>query len=737
MFLQLRAQVAYANGAENIVHHTFDLQGGTVGRDPHCQMVLQDPFRRISRIQAQIVFDDGQFTLINASTSNPIYVDGQELSPGAICAVKTGSTWQTGNYTITVEHIRAMPLAQDTQPLHAQSIHAAQTATNEIEHALGVIPVKTRDAQASGASGPFDDLLSTPVEPPQTLTAPPSPLAPSIDTPTNHSKPEEDAQDWETTDPPTLNPLLHVAGTQPQPSKWTQDVDARGADPFADLLAAPVSHQVANTPPNTARHTASLIPEDFNPLAFNGVSSRNTSDPLSQVQIQQSIEEMFPARSVDAIFQPNEGNIGELVQDPLSASQHQGLVDPSTKLDPLELFTHQSSEAQLDPSVLFQEQFSSAHAIPNHRVETGAYFRAPRALDPHATRLAETAEASPKALYTSATASAGIPIEDIASISNAPDTTQLQVEPINGNSLQSLFNISSSASDLDVFGIETNAGSIAAPEVPAYTADGTGPTATTNGHAETPDATDNCSTPEPSNIAAKALHSLSSTDESLSQTTQTKEPTTTGSHHQNGSLYTTDELLRSFKAGAGLNDCRYPENLTPELMFMIGSMLGSSVQGCMDLLGSRAAAKQEVRVSVTLINAEANNPLKFLPNGASALAQIFGPRMPGFQAGPAAITDAFQDLRGHEMAMMAGTQAAVRGLFDRFSPQHLEEQLQALGRSKSLFNSQRQARLWEMYCSHYEWLKDEMKNQSPTAWGTEFLSAYQAEVSNDNKDQSK
>lgn len=170
-------------------------------------------------------------------------------------------------------------------------------------------------------------------------------------------------------------------------------------------------------------------------------------------------------------------------------------------------------------------------------------------------------------------------------------------------------------------------------------------------------------------------------------------------------------------------------------MFMIGSMLSASAQGCMDLLGSRAAAKQEVRVSVTLINAEANNPLKFLPSGASALAQIFGPRMPGFQAGPAAITNAFQDLRGHEMAMMAGTQAAVRGLFDRFSPKHLEEQLQAQGRSKSLFSSQRQARLWEMYCSHYEWLKEEMKNQSPTAWGTEFLSAYQAEVSNNSKDQ--
>ena len=69
MFLQLRANVVYANGTENVVRHVFDSQGGTVGRDPHCQMVLQDPFRRISRIQAQIVFDSGTFSLINAIRS--------------------------------------------------------------------------------------------------------------------------------------------------------------------------------------------------------------------------------------------------------------------------------------------------------------------------------------------------------------------------------------------------------------------------------------------------------------------------------------------------------------------------------------------------------------------------------------------------------------------------------------------------------------------------------------------
>lgn len=769
MFLQLRAQVAYANGAENIVHHTFDLQGGTIGRDSHCQMVLQDPFRRISRIQAQIVFDEGQFTLINASTSNPIYVDDQELSPGATCAIQNGSTWQAGNYTIVVEHIGAAPFAQVSQSC-AQSMPAAQQATNE--PAVANTSIKKLDALSTGAGNPFDDLLSTPIEPPHSLIGSQNLLGEPIDTASNLSKPGVDARNWEMTDSPIHNPFAHVAATQPKTPKWLHDASTQGSDPFADLLAEPISHQVADAPPYSpqvaAAHTPSLIPDDFNPLAFNGVSPRNTPDPLSQVQTQQSIQEMFPARSVDAIFQPSDGNIGELIQDPLSASQHQGLVDSSSKLDPLELFTHHSSETRLDPSTLFREQFGSAQTISDHRVETGAYFRAPRALDPHAPQLPEKEVASPTEPFTSATKAAGTSTENASSISNAPDTTHLQVEPTNDNSLESLFDISSSTSDLGVFGIETDAGSIAAPEVHteisnettaskttssdlglvmlqaadsvshiAPTADGTEPTAATIGHTPPLDVTDNRNIPEPSHLASRALHSLGSIDDNRSQTTQTQAPTPTESHRQNASLYSTDELLNNFKAGAGLNDCRYPENLTPELMFMIGSMLGASVQGCMDLLGSRAAAKQEVRVSVTLINSEANNPLKFLPSGVSALAQIFGPRMPGFQPGPAAITDAFQDLRGHEMAMMAGTQAAVRGLFDRFSPKYLEEQLQAQGRSKSLFTSQRQARLWEMYCSHYEWLKDEMKNQSPTAWGTEFHSAYQAEVFNNSEDKSK
>ena len=773
MFLQLRAQVAYANGAENVVHHVFDSQGGTIGRDLHCQMVLQDPFRRISRIQAQIVFDGAQFALINASTSNPIYVDGQELSPGATCAVQHGSSWQTGNYTIVVEHMgEAKPtsatsavVAPDQQEPDARFLQPPPAAQTQ---AVALTPAD------SAARGPFDDLLATPVKPPEAQIGRPDPWAQAEHAASNGQSTAPQAQPYDTAGTPAPDPFAQSAAPPPPTAHHFPEASSLGTDPFADLLATPISHQVAQAPLYTQQgatsHAPALIPEDFNPLALHGVSPRNTADPLSQLQSQQSVQEMFPERSMDAIFHPSEGNIGELTQDPLNANLHQGLMDASIRVDPMELFAHQASKNHLDPASLFSDPpaQAQAQAVSDHRVEVGAYFRAPRAYEPTTDQTPAVATPMPDVPDA---ALAPAPYSPVAGEqAHVPSSAGLT----DGNSLESLFNLSSSPSDMDVFGLGAGVAPlhsppanepIAAPVAPVYLPEPpqaipieTSPEAASHSIALTtappvssppciPEPSCTTEQPAPADLGPGTINAAAQPQWIADEATHTPAPhqaPTTAVHlpenttpGPNALGYCAEELLQSFKAGAGLSDCRYPEKLTPELMYMIGSMLGGSIQGCMDLLGSRAAAKQEVRVSVTLINAEANNPLKFLPTGASALAQIFGPHMPGFQAGPAAVDSAFQDLRGHEMAMMAGTQAAVRGLFERFSPKHLEDQLQAQGRAKALFASQRQARLWELYCSHYEWLKDEMKNQSPTAWGTEFLSAYQAEVSNNNEGQPK
>lgn len=612
MFLQLSARLAYANGETHVVQHVFDRQGGTLGRDPNCQMVLLDPFRRISRIQAQVYVEDERFILLNASTSNAIYVDDRELRPGEICPVEKGATWVTGNYTILVED-----LAYEAQAVVAGAQPGVALPSSSAVHEAEQVQAEVRAA-------------------------------------------------------PT--PAIAAVGMI-------------GADPFADLLATPVSEPDALAAQGMAFKSATVIPEDFNVLAPNGTPERNSDDPLAQIESAEDLPQMFPGQSLDAIYQPADAEISVMVQDPLASKQHQRLVDATTPVDPMQMFVDAPQSDVLELGVPTPGQVLAAdQALADHRVEVGSYFRAPRAF------VEDTALGRPDT--PSASSAATIPEAVLA-----PHDLSLATETDKGQQ--------------QVMEVGTSVG----------VTEG-GATTAINAQADDKDDPD-C------DIAAPHIQVVA-TPPSVDIPPQAEQPAITKSDETH-----TQALLDSFKQGAGLTDSRYPEQLTPELMFMLGKMLAESVQGCMDLLGARAAAKQEVRVSVTLINAEANNPLKFLPTGLSVLAQIFGPRMPGFQDGPTAIADAFQDLRSHEVAMMAGTQAVVRGLFDRFDPRYLEELLQSQGRAKPLFNNQRDARLWDLYRSRYEWLKEEVKNQSPTSWGAEFLSAYQAEVAHSSDSKSK
>lgn len=689
MFLQLSARLAYANGETHVVQHVFDRQGGTLGRDPNCQMVLLDPFRRISRIQAQVYVEDERFILLNASTSNAIYVDDRELRPGEICPVEKGATWVTGNYTILVEDLayEAQAVVAGAQPGVAlpssSAVHEAEQVQAEVRAApshptlpSAASPTEQRDAPLADATaaGPFGDLLSTPLPESAYQAAAGAPPEASHNAPLTPS--------------PGL-PIPPPAPSSPPaaPTPAIAAVGMIGADPFADLLATPVSEPDALAAQGMAFKSATVIPEDFNVLAPNGTPERNSDDPLAQIESAEDLPQMFPGQSLDAIYQPADAEISVMVQDPLASKQHQRLVDATTPVDPMQMFVDAPQSDVLELGVPTPGQVLAAdQALADHRVEVGSYFRAPRAF------VEDTALGRPDT--PSASSAATIPEAVLA-----PHDLSLATETDKGQQ--------------QVMEVGTSVG----------VTEG-GATTAINAQADDKDDPD-C------DIAAPHIQVVA-TPPSVDIPPQAEQPAITKSDETH-----TQALLDSFKQGAGLTDSRYPEQLTPELMFMLGKMLAESVQGCMDLLGARAAAKQEVRVSVTLINAEANNPLKFLPTGLSVLAQIFGPRMPGFQDGPTAIADAFQDLRSHEVAMMAGTQAVVRGLFDRFDPRYLEELLQSQGRAKPLFNNQRDARLWDLYRSRYEWLKEEVKNQSPTSWGAEFLSAYQAEVAHSSDSKSK
>ena len=94
----------------------FDLRGGQLGRDESCELLLPDPQRHVSRLQARIEFDRQGFWLVDLG-SNPTQVDGQLLGRGQRLPLAGGEQLAIGDYELEVVALtRGMQPSQPPQP---------------------------------------------------------------------------------------------------------------------------------------------------------------------------------------------------------------------------------------------------------------------------------------------------------------------------------------------------------------------------------------------------------------------------------------------------------------------------------------------------------------------------------------------------------------------------------------------------------------------------------------------
>ncbi|MGJ7525828.1 type VI secretion system-associated FHA domain protein TagH [Variovorax sp. GB1P17] len=196
-----------------------------------------------------------------------------------------------------------------------------------------------------------------------------------------------------------------------------------------------------------------------------------------------------------------------------------------------------------------------------------------------------------------------------------------------------------------------------------------------------------------------------------------------------------DELLAAFLRGLASTH-QPPEMLTPGLMERIGSMLRSATEGTLQLLLTRQEFKREVRAEVTMIAAQANNPLKFSPTVEVALAHLLGPGVRGFMPPEAAMRDAFNDLRAHQFGVMVGMRAALAHVIARFEPAELEKKISAKTALDALFSANRKAKLWDQFVALYGGIASEAEDDFHNLFGKAFLEAYEEQMArlkhNDN-----
>ena len=196
-------------------------------------------------------------------------------------------------------------------------------------------------------------------------------------------------------------------------------------------------------------------------------------------------------------------------------------------------------------------------------------------------------------------------------------------------------------------------------------------------------------------------------------------------------------LMQAFAQGAGLpsgtgstaSQWLAPVTLTPQWMGRLGALLAASVDGTLALLHSRATVKREMRAEVTVIARRQNNPLKFAPDTAAALAHLLSSRhSPGFLDPVAAVQDAHEDLLAHHLAVVAGMRAALFELIARVAPQAVMREQGAPGRFAQLFPMLHEAALWRRHRKRHADLTARLDSDFEALFGQEFTKAYEAQT---------
>lgn len=188
-----------------------------------------------------------------------------------------------------------------------------------------------------------------------------------------------------------------------------------------------------------------------------------------------------------------------------------------------------------------------------------------------------------------------------------------------------------------------------------------------------------------------------------------------------------DAILKALLKGLGATHFSIPNEQAERLAETLGAMLREALEGTMDLLRARAASKRENRMDQTMISSMENNPLKFFPNVDEALLTMLTRNSGAYLAPIAAVNEAFDDMRAHELATVTGMRAAFGDMLKRFDPQAIER-IEEAGVLDGVLPPLKKARMWNRMNVIYRELVRESEDNFDKVFGASFVRAYADQV---------
>jgi type VI secretion system FHA domain protein len=182
-----------------------------------------------------------------------------------------------------------------------------------------------------------------------------------------------------------------------------------------------------------------------------------------------------------------------------------------------------------------------------------------------------------------------------------------------------------------------------------------------------------------------------------------------------------EAALAALLEGAGVQGAV----VTPELAQNFGQILRVVVSGVMDVLQARQRIKDEFRMRVTTFKPSQNNPLKFSANVEDALHNLLVKRNPAYLGPVESFEDAFDDIRNHQMAMLAGVRVAFEAMLAEFNPERLQEEFDRQGKGSLVPGK---LRYWDLYRMRFSDMVSDADASFRELFGQEFAKAYEEQL---------
>ncbi|MGB1010264.1 MAG: type VI secretion system-associated FHA domain protein TagH [Thiolinea sp.] len=190
-----------------------------------------------------------------------------------------------------------------------------------------------------------------------------------------------------------------------------------------------------------------------------------------------------------------------------------------------------------------------------------------------------------------------------------------------------------------------------------------------------------------------------------------------------------DQVMADFVRGLGISDAgkkrQIEQHLEPE---KVGELFRILLQGCMDVMRTRTSIKSEMRMDVTTIQPVENNPVKFSVDADDALLKLLVSQGQSYMQPEIALAEAFDDIKAHQVAVIAGVQTSLKHVLKRFEPEKLVERLEKQSPVSANIPIHRQAKLWELFEGLYSTIETEADDDFHRLFGLEFSRAYEAQI---------